>query len=133
MVVLACVLMFACGCHSKGGDDSDAGGGGWDAGGNVDGGNGNAATPPAGWRPFDDTSPWNTPIGDDPAIDPDSPALIDDFINSGNPDWTGYIGINIEVFSIPLYWVDEQTPIHEVVAESLGGVGWTGAAGAERH
>ncbi len=77
------------------------------------------------WRPFNDQSPWNTPIAPDAAVDPDSATMIADFssISGQTQFW-----INIQDYSVPVYWVDSSTPTVAVNA-SLGGTGFrTGAA-----
>ena len=79
------------------------------------------------WRPFNDQSPWNTPIATDAAIDPDSASLIADFssVSGQTALW-----INIQQYSIPVYWVDSTaTPAVTVMATDIGGTGFrTGAA-----
>jgi hypothetical protein len=67
------------------------------------------ATPPAPWRPFSADSPWNQRIAADAPSDPDSRALIDDFASRGP------LHINIQDWSIPVYFVDAaHTPKHAV-------------------
>ena len=70
----------------------------------------------AGWRPFSSDSPWNQPIAADAPADPASAALIADFASRGP------LHINIEDWSIPVYFVDaEHTPRRDV-ADSRPGV-----------
>ncbi|MBW2523225.1 MAG: hypothetical protein JRI23_03580 [Deltaproteobacteria bacterium] len=73
------------------------------------------------WRAFNDQSPWNTPIGADPAIDPDSDALIADFATSST--WP-FLGINIASYGIPVFWADSSTPMANVDTTGLGGEGF---------
>ncbi len=83
------------------------------------------STPSAVWRPFNDASPWNAPIGVSPALEPDSQALIDAF-RSSSP-FGEHLDVNIARFSIPLYQANAGTPLQSV-ATGLGGEGW-GAGG----
>jgi hypothetical protein len=78
------------------------------------------------WRPFDDTSPWNTVIPSGAAIDPSSASMIANFstISGQTTFW-----INIQQYSVPVYWVDSKTTPMVTVSASLGGTGFrTGAA-----
>jgi hypothetical protein len=62
----------------------------------------------ATWRPFADTSPWNTPIPADAKIDDQSDELMADFAGDGA------MYININQWSVPVFYVDmASTPIHE--------------------
>ncbi len=62
------------------------------------------------WRPFAADSPWNTPIPENPAIDPQSRELISDFAGNGS------LYINIAEWSVPVYYIDmEETPKHDVL------------------
>ena len=63
------------------------------------------------WRPFSDDSPWNTPIGFDPEIDPDSDAIIDTLRDSISE---GHFGINYNAWTIPVYYADANTPTYTV-------------------
>lgn len=79
----------------------------------------------AAWRPFSAASPWNTPIAAGAAADPNSQSLIADFANV--PDQTTF-WINIQDYSIPVYWVDAATVPMVTVMAALGGTGFrTGA------
>jgi hypothetical protein len=80
------------------------------------------------WRPFSNDSPWNTPIPDNPAIDPNSDALIADFETSS--EWGEHLDVNIGGYSIPLYWADENTPLTEVRCD-IGGMGFSGDNGMD--
>jgi hypothetical protein len=85
-----------------------------------------SATSTAGWRPFADSSPWNTPIAVDAVVDPGSAQMIQDFASVPGQ---GSFWINIQDYSVPVYFVDSTvTPLVTVVA-GLGGTGFrTGAA-----
>jgi hypothetical protein len=79
----------------------------------------------AAWRPFDDTSPWNTLVPGDAATDPDSGAMIADFASIAGQTT---IWINIQQYSVPVYWVDSATTPMQTVSASVGGTGFrTGA------
>ncbi len=82
-----------------------------------------APSPSGVWRPFNATSPWNTPIGANPALEPDSQALIDAF-RSSSP-FGEHLDVNIARFSIPLYQASTSAPLQSV-AVGLGGEGWGG-------
>jgi hypothetical protein len=86
----------------------------------VDGGGG------AAWRPFNAQSPWNTPIPANPALESDSAALIADLATSS--PWGTHLDVNIEGYSIPLYFADATTPLVTVRA-MWGGAGWSGNDG----
>lgn len=137
LALASALLLVACGD-----DESPAGpggGGGTAVGGSAgeggtstagetggDGGGGTSATGGAGgtsgvWRAFDDGSPWNSPIGADPAIDPNSDGLIADFATSSQ--WP-FLGINIAGYGIPVYWADSSTPLGSVDTTGLGGEGF---------
>jgi hypothetical protein len=75
------------------------------------------------WRPFNATSPWNTPIVSNPALHPQSAALVDTFAKSS--PWGEHLDINIKGWSVPLYWADANTPKQPVRA-AVGGEGWLG-------
>jgi len=115
---------------SQGADASNAQG--VDSGSNAGVGDGSSAGTAADggdaglWRPFDDTSPWNTPIAADASIDPDSGSLVSDLASI--PGQTT-LWINIQQYSVPVYWVDSTTTAEQTVSASLGGTGFrTGAA-----
>ena len=79
------------------------------------------STPSKSWRPFNATSPWNTPIDANAKADPKSTELIADLIASSQWPW---ITINIETYSIPVYQVDANTPLQTVTVTSVGGQGF---------
>jgi hypothetical protein len=81
----------------------------------------------AAWRPFSADSPWNTPIPGAPALAPDSATLIGDFMHSS--PYGVHLDVNIDGYSIPLYWADDATPVATVFTQ-WGGTGWSGANGS---
>jgi hypothetical protein len=101
----------------------------------VDGRSADARSPTEGgvdsgdaglWRPFDDASPWNTVIPSGAAIDPNSSTMIAD-LSSIAGETTFWI--NIQQYSVPVYWVDSMKTPMVTVSASLGGTGFrTGAA-----
>lgn len=82
-----------------------------------------APSPSKAWRPFNDSSPWNTPIADNVALHANSAQLIDAFIKS--TPWGERLDINMTNWSVPLYWAQANTPLLPVRA-ALGGEGWMG-------
>ncbi len=68
-----------------------------------------------GWRPFSDDSPWNVPIGSNPAIDPNSDAMIASLEASANG---GGFWINLEEWTIPVYHADDDTPVYDVPCDN---------------
>jgi hypothetical protein len=80
----------------------------------------------AGWRPFAATSPWNTRIPADAALEPDGAALVADLATSS--PYGAHLDVNITGYSIPLYWADASTPTQVVIAD-LGGEGWSSSDG----
>mgnify|MGYP006291703015 CR=1 FL=1 len=68
-----------------------------------------------GWRPFSDDSPWNVPIGPDPAIDPNSDAMIASLEPSANE---GGFWVNLEEWTIPVYYADDGTPVYDVPCDN---------------
>jgi hypothetical protein len=76
----------------------------------------------AAWRPFNDASPWNTPIPKDAPVDPDSSALVDDLAASAT--LIPHLWINIQQYSIPVFWADASTPRHDVSVTILAGQGF---------
>ena len=80
---------------------------------------------PAAWRPFSDSSPWNTRLGESPEVDPASAQLIADFASIPGQD---QFWINIQDYSIPVYWVDANVTGMVTVMAELGATGFrTGA------
>ena len=75
------------------------------------------------WRPFSDSSPWNTPIPASPELEANSAQLVANFIASS--PFGPHLDVNIATFSVPLYWADASTPTYPVYA-SIGGEGWNG-------
>jgi len=111
-----CLLLLALvACGGGGGDVTTPNSGGGDTGGGV-------------WRPFSDSSPWNTPIVANPVIDPNSNALITDLstISGQTTFW-----INISQYSIPVYYVDSTTTPMVTVSASVGGTGFRNGAASD--
>jgi hypothetical protein len=90
----------------------------------VAGGSGGAGT--TIWRPFADTSAWNTLIPANASVDPNSTTLVTDLSSiAGQTEFW----INIQDYSVPVYWVDSTMMPNVIVTTSLGGTGFrTGAA-----
>jgi hypothetical protein len=132
VVLLPCLLACGSSGSTAKGMDSSLGGaaatggavaaGGASATGGVTG-TGGAAEP---WRPFSADSPWNTPVGANPAIEPGSAQLIADWVTSS--PYGQHLDVNITGYSIPLYEADAATPTYTVRAD-VGGFGWTGNNG----
>jgi len=80
----------------------------------------------AAWRPFSDDSPWNTPVGSNPTIDPNSQVLIADWETSS--PYGEHLDVNIKGYSVPLFYADTTTPTYTVRAD-VGGFGWSGNNG----
>jgi hypothetical protein len=78
------------------------------------------------WRPFSADSPWNTTIADGAAIDADSAALIADLASSAPGGRR--LHINMDQWTIPLYWADATTP-RVTVRASIGGLGFVTSNG----
>jgi hypothetical protein len=146
-LALALVGLAACGGSSGGssgsggaggassgsggqGGSSGSGGGaagtGGEAGGGGTSGAAGTSTTSGVWRPFSSTSPWNTPIPSNPTIDPASATFIAD-LSSLTGQGQQALSVNIQGFSIPVYYVDATVPFVNVMAD-LGGTGFrTGA------
>jgi len=100
--------------------------GGWGGGSGTNNGGGTVGGGSQCWRPFNEQSPWNTPIAASATVDPDSATMIADFssISGQTQFW-----INIQDYSIPIYFVDSTTTPMVAVSTGLGGTGFrTGAA-----
>lgn len=80
------------------------------------------------WRPFADSSPWNTRIAANAALHPDSAELIEDFSSVPGQDT---LWMNIDEYGIPLYWVDSTNTQMVNVMAGLGGTGFRTGAPAE--
>jgi hypothetical protein len=78
------------------------------------------------WRPFNDESPWNTPIGSSPTLHPQSDEWIADWVTSS--PYGEHLDVNVDGYSIPLYWADASTPTHTVTCD-LGGQGFESSDG----
>lgn len=66
------------------------------------------------WRPFADTSPWNTPVPGEAQIHPDSDHLVQALAASAT-QWPG-LHVSIHPWSVPVYYVDPSTPLVDVYA-----------------
>lgn len=66
---------------------------------------------PDTFRPFSDSSPWNTPIPAGATLRPDSAALIQHLGESS--EWPG-LSVSIHPWSVPVYWVNASTPLVDV-------------------
>lgn len=66
------------------------------------------------WQPFSPDSPWNVPIGPDPAIDPNSDTMIATLEASGG----GGFWINLGDWTIPVYYADAHTPTYDVPCDN---------------
>ena len=118
----ALLLLLTIGCGGSAAAGSDAGGG---QGGST-GAGGATSTGGTPWRPFNDTSPWNTPIAANPTIDPNSTSMIADFSTVSGQT---FFWINIQDYSVPVYFVDSKATPSVTVTASVGGTGFrTGAA-----
>lgn len=60
-------------------------------------------------RPYDPRSPWNTPIGPRPVVDPRSPAMIAAIVDNGLP-----LSSDVDSYTIPVYGFDANTPLRSV-------------------
>jgi hypothetical protein len=113
---------------SSGGSGGSSAGQGGSAGAGTGGAAGSGSTTRA-WRPFNDASPWNTPIPKDAPIDPNSNALIADLAVSAPS--IPYLWVNIQEYSIPVFWADAATPRRNVAVTLLAGQGFgSGATGS---
>lgn len=73
------------------------------------------------WKPFSADSPWNQPLPQEVAIDPDNETLIETLVTG--TDNRGLF-INMANWSIPVYEIDsDNTPRHDVVNSRPGIVG----------
>ena len=134
---LSTLFLLACGSNGPGATapDSAAGGSRGNGGATAKGGangtggatakggaNGSGGATTAAWRPFSDDSPWNTPIGSNPTLDPDSKTLIADWEDSS--PYGEHLDVNIKGYSIVLFYADANTPTYRVRSD-VGGSGWT--------
>jgi hypothetical protein len=129
--ILATLFLLACGSNGPAASAPDlAAGGSPGSGGATGTGGANGAggataaggATTAAWRPFSDDSPWNTPIGSNPTLDPASKTLIADWETSS--PYGEHLDVNIKGYSIPLFYADATTPTYSVRAD-VGGSGWT--------
>lgn len=136
-LVLAALSTLSCASDESSGTSSGGSGGSVSSGGGAGSGGGTAGTSSGGatggsagapsgvWRPFADSSPWNTPISSTDAVDPDNKAMIDDLGVSSQ--WP-FLGINIKGYSIPLFWTNDSVAKVEVDS-AVGGEGFPGSNG----
>lgn len=114
------------------GGTADGSGARPDATGGASDGSGGATVATGGtdapWRPFSDDSPWNTPIGDSPALHERSDEWIADWVTSS--PYGQHLDVNTTGYSIPLYWADSTTPTHMVTCD-IGGEGFTSEDGLD--
>ena len=103
---------------------SGAGASGSSAGRNASAG-ASGASAGTSLRPFSADSPWNTPIGPDPALEADSAARIADLRTSSS--FGEHLDINIARYSIPLFYADAATPKQMVLCD-IGGIGFSGGS-----
>lgn len=57
--------------------------------------------PGVAWRPFSSSSPWNTPIPNQPPLDPDSADMVRELSYGG-------LFVNLPEWSVPVYEVDSR-------------------------
>ncbi len=69
--------------------------------------------PPAGWRPFSDASPWNTPIPASPDVHPDSATIVGHLVTTLGGPVDRYIGVGgtAEDFDHPVYFAQAGDPL----------------------
>ncbi|PIW37246.1 MAG: hypothetical protein COW24_01185 [Candidatus Kerfeldbacteria bacterium CG15_BIG_FIL_POST_REV_8_21_14_020_45_12] len=79
-------------------------------------------------RPFTEDSIWNTPIDDNPKIEEKSDLMIDT-IEDGYS--LGRLFLNVEQWTVPIYYADNSTPTYVVDCTSGCGPGFTGSLGYE--
>lgn len=64
------------------------------------------------WRPFNNSSPWNTPISSNPAIDPNSGAMMQLFHDRNYQDPRPWINLNR--YGAPMWVADSNAPRYNV-------------------
>ncbi len=71
--------------------------------------------PPACWRPYSSDSPFNRPLPDDPAADPNSEAIVDRVVGFGPMQnlVAGYHDTRKD-YSAPLYYSSRSDPLYRV-------------------
>ncbi len=74
-----------------------------------------AGEPPATWRPFNNSSPWNTPIGASPTVASDSAAVVTWLNSLGGPvdRYMGQAGTAGD-YDHPVYWSASGSPFVRV-------------------
>lgn len=68
--------------------------------------------PPAGWRPFSNTSAWNTPIPASPTVHADSTTIVANLVTTLGGPVDRYIGVGgtVEDFDHPVYFARPGDP-----------------------
>lgn len=74
------------------------------------------------WRPFSASSPWNTPIPANPALDPNSAAMIQQF-STPTSKYDPSFWLNVNRASPTLWMADDATPVYDVNC-TLGNCPW---------
>jgi hypothetical protein len=72
------------------------------------------AWPPACWRPYADSSPFNKPIPPNPALHPRSRQIVARLISSGGPAKERVGSSRGEDFGKPIYWGRPTDPVYTV-------------------
>src|SRR5919108_3010890 len=75
--------------------------------------------PCANWRPYSDSSPFNTKIGSDPRVLPNSQAIVDR-LNQGGPINSLVAGDPARGAS-PTFWSTPDDPTYRIECDSFGG------------
>jgi hypothetical protein len=71
--------------------------------------------PRAGWRPYADSSPWNTPLPDDPRLHPRSDAIVARMTASGGPsDLRAGLADTDGDYQHPTYWSTPEDPVFTI-------------------
>jgi hypothetical protein len=87
-----------------------------------------AAPPPACWRPYSSTSPFNTPLGPDPAISASSTQIVTDWLSTwsgsdrtSSPRFTAGYAETANDYDHPVYFSSSGDPLYTVhCAETWG-------------
>ncbi len=71
--------------------------------------------PPAGWRPFADSSPWNQRIADDAHLHPRSAEMVERLLEAGPPTQQriGTAGTDSD-FAPAIYFADDSDPLYRI-------------------
>src|SRR3954471_15621510 len=108
-----CVVAVLLSCSSRGGatDGGGTGGGGGTAGGAGTGGGAGTAGGSPSVAPYSADSPWNTPIADGAALDPDS-ALYVAYLTQNTDQ--NLLTSDPTQYSFPVFIADSSTPVRRV-------------------